>query len=563
MTSAAVARYRGALRYRDFRLLLSAFLVDQIGSWAYNVVLIVYVFDRTGSPTWVAATTAASWVPRMLFATFAGVVADRYERVRLLRISAGIALVLMAALAVVMFGDGPVLLVLALAAATATVGTVYLPTSGALVAEVVDEQDLAAANALLGVVENLVVVVGPAGGGVLLVLGRPAWGVVANCASFALTWLLLAAVRVRSRGSTAEDDIGLLRQLGAGIGALQRDATASTLVGFCALGTAVYGSSTVLYVPMSERFGTGSNGYSYLLAGAALGGVLGAVAVGRVDAPRLAPAILGGMLLLALPFAVTALTHSAVLGWALQVVSGSGMVVVDVLTLTALQRGLPNAVLSRVLGILETAALGAALVAGFLVAALLHAVGLTAALVVVGGGFAALALLGLPALTRADRRAAEAARVLVARARILDGLALFAATAQPMLERLASGVEERTAPAGTVVVREGDRADALWILVGGGVAVTSRGTGDRPVPIRRLVAPAYFGEIGLLRNLPRTATVTAVEPCTLWRISAGAFFDGMRGAQLSGALLSRTSAWLAITHPHLTRAETDGVLPPG
>src|SRR5690242_8085878 len=69
----AAGRYRDALRHRDFRRLAVAFLIDQIGGWAYNVVLIVWVFDRTHSPSWVAATTASGWVPRLLWSAYAGV----------------------------------------------------------------------------------------------------------------------------------------------------------------------------------------------------------------------------------------------------------------------------------------------------------------------------------------------------------------------------------------------------------------------------------------------------------------------------------------------------------
>jgi MFS family permease len=160
----------------------------------------------------------------------------------------------------------------------------------------------------------------------------------------------------------------------------------------------------VLYVPMSERFGTGSDGYSYLLTGAAIGGVLGAAAAGRLSrTTRLPAVILTGMLALALPFAATALTTAPLAGFLLQVISGGGMVLVDVFALTALQRDLPRDLLSRVVGILETVALGAAMAASFGVAALLRLTGLTGMLLIVGLGFAAVAVLGVPALARVTR----------------------------------------------------------------------------------------------------------------------------------------------------------------
>jgi MFS family permease len=398
------SRYRDVLRYRDFRVMLTAFLIDQIGSWAYNVVLIVYVYQRTGSTTWIAATTAAGWLPRILFSACAGVLADRFERTRTLLVSALLALVLMAAITAVMATGGPIVLVLLLAAAAAAVGTVYLPASGALIPEIVAEHDLAAANGLFGMLENLVVIAGPAIGGLLLLAGRPIWGIVLNLATFAAAAALIGRLRIRSTGTEADSGDRLTVQLAAGIQALRGNPQARTLVAFCALGTAVYGASTVLYVPMSERFGTGSAGYSYLLTAAAIGGVLGAAGAARLRARLPLPLIIvGGMLALALPFAATALTTSPELGFALQVLSGAGMVVVDVLTLTALQGNLPRDLLSRVIGILETVALGAAMAASFVVAALIRAFGLTDVLLIVGVGFAAIAVAGIGSLVRADR----------------------------------------------------------------------------------------------------------------------------------------------------------------
>ena len=424
------SRYRDVLRYRDFRVMLTAFLIDQIGSWAYNVVLIVYVYQRTGSTTWIAAATAAGWLPRILFSAYAGVLADRFERTRTLLVSALLALVLMAAITATMATGGPIVLVLLLAAATAAVGTVYLPASGALIPEMVAEHDLAAANGLFGMLENLVVIAGPAVGGLLLLAGRPICGIVLNLATFAAAASLIGRLRIRSTGTAADSGDRLAVQLAAGVRALRGNPQARTLVAFCALGTAVYGASTVLYVPMSERFGTGAAGYSYLLTAAAIGGVLAAAVAGRLRARLSLPLIIvGGMLALALPFAATALTTSPELGFALQVISGGGMVVVDVLTLTALQENLPRHLLSRVIGILETVALGAAMAASFVAAALIRAFGLTDVLLIVGVGFAAIAVAGIGSLVRADRPLASAANPAAEHAVAFEEPALLAAAA--------------------------------------------------------------------------------------------------------------------------------------
>jgi MFS family permease len=407
MTGSSAGSYRGALRHRDFRVMLTAFLIDQIGSWAYNVVLVVYVYDRTGSTAWIAATTAAGWIPRILFSAYAGVLADRFERTRTLLVSALLGLILMAAVALAVATNGPIAVILFLAAATAAAGTVYLPASGALIPETVGANDLAAANGLFGMLENLVVIVGPAVGGLLLLAGRPVAGILFNLTTFAAAAVLISRLRVRSTGTAGDSGERLVTQVAAGVSALRGNARARTLVAFCALGTAVYGASTVLYVPMSERFGTGADGYSYLLTAAAIGGVLGAAVAGKLSASaRLPMIIFGGIGSLALPFAATVLVGSPVVGFVLQVISGGGMVVVDVLALTSLQRDLPRDLLSRVIGILETAVLSAALVASFAVATLIREAGLTDTLLIVGLGFPAIAATGIRALVRADSRTA-------------------------------------------------------------------------------------------------------------------------------------------------------------
>ena len=169
----ARGRYRDALRHRDLRLLITSFLIDQIGSWSYLVVIGVYVFDRTHSTQWLAALAVCRWGPGLLLASYGGVMADRYERVTVLIVSSLVSTVLMTGMAVVVAVDAPVGLVLALSALASVALTPYRPASGALIPEVVGERDLAAANSIFSALENLVVVIGPGIGGLLLLTGQP------------------------------------------------------------------------------------------------------------------------------------------------------------------------------------------------------------------------------------------------------------------------------------------------------------------------------------------------------------------------------------------------------
>jgi hypothetical protein len=282
---------------------------------------------------------------------------------------------------------------------------VYLPVSGALIADTVTGGDLAAAGGLFGVLENLVVIVGPAIGGLLLLAGRPVWGIGLNLVTYALAAVLVSQMRVRSAAPAPDGQVHAIRQIVTGALALRRHPGPGMLAAFCVLGTAVYGASTVLYVPMSERFGTGADGYSYLLTAAAIGGVLGAVGAGKlgISVPR--PAVIGiSMGALALPFAATVLTTSPAVGFVLQVISGAGMAVIDVLAMASLRRDLPRDLLCRAIGIMEAAAIGAAMAASFAVADIIRWAGLSAALLIVGLGFSALALAGLWPLAAAGSR---------------------------------------------------------------------------------------------------------------------------------------------------------------
>jgi MFS family permease len=561
MASSARAGYRSVLRVRDFRLLITSALVDAIGGWAYSVVLIVYVFDRTGSTAWIVAATTASWLPRLLVSTYAGAVADRIERTFVMQASALGAFVSMTIAAMLIAHDAPVVLLLVMSVITSTCTSFNSPAARAIVPEVVAEKELASANALFGLVESVVVVAGPAVGGLFLLAKAPAAATVLNALSFLVAAQLAGSMRVRSRGTAGDEGESLLAQVGTGLAALRREPVALALVLFCALDSAVYGASTVLYVPMSLKFGTGSEGYSYLIASMALGGVLVAGLVSRLSASgRLAPVIVGGMCLLALPYAVTTFVDQPVVAAVLQVAAGAGMVIVDVLAVTALQRDLPREVLSRVFGVFETLVLAGILAASLGTSLLIRATDLRTTLLVVGLGVSGISVLGMGPLLRADRKAAAGLALLRPKIAMLEVLDLFASASRQTLEQLARACTEQRVETGDVVVREGETADALYVLVEGEVDVRARGEGARTHHLRTMGPRTYFGEIGLLRGVPRTATVRATEPSLLWRISA----DDFRAALDSGAsasMLNVASSRLARSHPKLAAESAVVVLP--
>ncbi len=545
----ARARYRDALRQRDYRLLITAFFIDSVGGWAYNVVLIVYVFERTGSPTWISVFLAASWVPKMLLAPYAGLLADRHERKKIMLGSALAALTVMSAITVLVFLDAPLILILLLAIALAASVTPYNPAAQALLIDAVGERDLPAANALFLTLESLVIVIGPAIGGALLLTGEPVTAMALNALSFLVTALIVVRIHTRSQGGALQETSeSQTRQLTAGLRALRAEPVAAVLLLYCLLCTAVAGTTAVLFVALSQQFGTGTEGYAYLLVGFALGGVLSASVTNRLATGVLAPAVLGGMLLLSLPYVVAIWVTGPVVGTLLQIVAGAGMVVVDVLAITALQRQMPRAVMSRVFALLDTGAYAASIVASFAAAALLQATDLRTTLLVLGLGFAAVSIVGIRPLVLADRRSAAAVAALQSRIALLQELDLFAALPRTALEELARTFEEVDAEPGTVLIREGDAPDALWILLTGRVDVDSQGASEVDQQLPPMGPGSYFGEIGLLRGVPRTATVRAVEPCTLYRIAAEPFLEAVQGGRASSSLLAMANVRLTRSH---------------
>ncbi|MGN6176469.1 MAG: MFS transporter [Streptosporangiaceae bacterium] len=544
--TAARSRYRDALRHGDLRLLIASFVVDQIGSWSYIVVISVYIFDRTHSTQWLAAVGVCRWLPGLLLASYGGVIADRYERTTVLIVSSLVSAVLMSGMAVVVAADGPVGLILALVALSAVALAPYRPAAGALTPEIVGEKDLAAANSIFAALENLVVVIGPAIGGLLLLTGQPVISVAVNAASFAIAAGVIARLRVRSRGGATDGNA--LEQWAAGLKALGAQPVALAIILFCALDSAVYGASSVLYVPLSVRLGTGPNGYSYLLAGVALGGVLGAGLANRLSSTsRLAPVMMGALCLQALPFLATVPVRWPALACALQVVSGAGMVIVDVLAITSLQRDMPRDVLSRVLGVFDTLVLGGILLASLATGVLLAHADVTVALIAVGVGVPVIAVAGLPTLLRADRGSAAVAERLRPRVELLSVLDLLAGADRSTLERLAAAAEKVVLPAGRVVMREGDKADDLWVLVQGELSVNAAGGGPVARELEPVTAPGYVGELGLLHNIPRTATVRTRRESTLLRIDGGEFLDALQSSRPSPSLLSVAGARMART----------------
>jgi MFS family permease len=554
------AAYRQALSNRDFRLLVLALSQSSMGDWAYNVALVVYVYDKTHSPAWVAAATIGRMVPRLLASLYAGVIAEKFERVRIM-VRADLArAVIMAVMAVVAGLDGPAWLLIALAGVLAAVGSVYEPATAAMVPQLLGEEQLAAGNALTETINNVAIVVGPAVGALVLLIGAP-WVVLGlDAVTFLLSALLVRRLAARSVPTDVTSAGGPVRQVMVGVNAIVHSSAATILVAFPVLTTLLYGVDSVLFVFLSrDRLGTQATGYGYLLVALGVGGIIASAFVNRLAAmPRLSAVLAFGMVAYCAPTALLVLVHAPWLAFVIEVVRGIATLLVDVLAITALQRSLAPELISRVFGVFWAVALAGLAVGALITPILLRAVGLDNALLIAGLAVPVGVLAVYPRLVAVDRVAGERAHQLAPRMVVLENLQIFAAAPRTVLERLAAAATEVTAAPGEVIIAEGSPADAFFVLHSGVVEILA--AGERyatPQVIRTLEAPAYVGEIGLIEQIPRTATVRAVGDCQLWRIDGDEFLAALSESSPSRLLIQGLAGRLATTHPSRSSSLTE------
>jgi MFS family permease len=496
------------------RLLLAffAFRAVETGSW---VAILLYAYEATG-PATVGIVALAQLLPAAVIAPVAGTLGDRFPRLRVLALGY---LTFGSLLALVGVGilagwDPPFVYLLAIGAGTSL--TVARPAHNALLPGLsTSTEELTAANASTSIAEAAGVLAGPLLVALILVVAGPGEALVVMAATMLVGAALVVSLRslgravdtgpVASLGPTLHDGAGPF----AGFAALAADRDARLIVGVLAAVTLMIGVTDVLFVLVAlELFKTGESGAAILSAALGAGGILGgAMAFLLIGQPRIAPIIALCAAIWGVTFALMGLVNSGALAPLLLVVGGTGLAVLDVAGRTILQRAVPDEVLARVFGVLEGLNMAALALGSVLVSLVTGLIDLRAA-VVVFAAFLPLAVgLAFPWLRAIDRRALVPTRALG----LLRRLPLFEALDPPVLEGLARSATWVSPSAGDVLIREGDHGDRYYVLESGAVRITRDGQ-----YLLDLDAPGDgFGEIALLRDVPRTATVTALSGSSL------------------------------------------------
>lgn len=521
---------RSALR----RVLLAYFFFNA-SEWATWVAMLVFAYQRGGT-TAAGGVALIQLVPAMFVAPLGSVLGDELPRARALGLGYLAQAVTMAATAIALFADLPLWVVYPLAAASASAVTLSRPVHHAILPELAETpQELTASNSASGTLEGMSLFVGPVVSGALLV-EHGAWAVFAVAAgaqllASALTIRLPARRERAARGPR----VSVVADALEGVRALRREPGALLLIGMVGAQQIVVGMLDVLAVLLAlEVLKMSEAGPGMLTAAAGIGTLIGAVAtVILIGRPRLAPALLLGVVLTGAPLAVVGIVPRVALALVLLLVCGVGQAFFNVAGRTLLQRTVDDDVLSRVFG-LQEGLMMAGLAIGALLAPILVAVFGSQGAFVAAGVFLPLAGVATWGRLRAlDARA----RAPGAELPLLRSIALFKPLDPQVLERLSWNLIPMDVGAGTVVITQGDPGDRFYVLVEGRAEVTANG-----VPVATLGPGDYFGEIALLRDVPRTATVTALDGLHLLALERDEFLSAVTGSRVAAEEADREAA---------------------
>jgi MFS family permease len=514
---------REAMRNRSIRRAELAWLIGIAAQWTYLVAILVYAYDIGGV---VAAGLASTlrMLPAAFLAPLVTGIADRLPPGRvLLGVHAGRAVAVGLAALVVVAGLPPQLVFVAIVL-EGVIACLHRPTTLALMPALArSPQELVATNALTSSGEALGTLVGPALGGVLLAIGGPGVAFASTAVAFALAALTVTAIDARRPVAAANAaPAGRLRQTLAGFAALRAHPSAGALVALFSVQTFVRGILTVLLVAVSvELLRLGEAGVGYLNSAIGAGGLVGAfLTLALVARRHLALPFSASLAMWGLPIIGIGVVAEPVVAFILLCLLGLANATLDVSGLSLVQRSVPNAVRARAFGAFEgIATLTFGL--GSLVAPLLvELLGVRGALVLSGSVLPVLAIVSVGVVRRAD----DDAVVPHDRLDLLRGVPMFEPLPMTMLELIAGGLVEERHVSGTEVIRQGEAGDCWYLVVGGSAAVVRD---DRLVA--ELDRGDGFGEIALLSQRPRTATVRATEPLHLYRLPRMVFLEAITG----------------------------------
>ncbi len=530
------------------RRVLTAYALFVLCEYLMWIAILVYAYDQ-GGPTTAGLVVLVQLVPAALLAPVLAPLADRRSPVLLL--AGGYlaqAVTAVATAALIFAGAAPALVYLGAVLSSVAVTTTR-PAQAALLPSVSRQvSELTGANAVIGWLEGVSVMLAGATSALILSFGSVAHVCAFAGALHALALLLVMPSRLPSTaGDVASEEPG---HAPSGFAILRQEPPVRLMVGLLGAEYTVVGALDVLFVVLAiDVLDAGEPWVGYLNMAYGAGGVVLGAAAALLVGRRLGPVIMVTALGLGTALALSGLTTVPALVVVLLVAVGGGRALFDVATRALLQRAVPADRIARVFGVAE----------GLMMAGIALGATIVPVLVALGGSALALAGVGalLPVLVafRARRlvRLDQHAHVPVVEIALLRSLSLFRLLPPPVVEGLARALEPVRFEPGVPLVAEGEEGDCYFAIAEGEVDVSRSGT-----PIGRLGRGDGFGEVALLRSGRRTATVVAASPVLAYRLDREEFL-----AAVTGHVPTLESAVAGVRATEEGDARRDGETDPG
>jgi len=501
---------------RSLRRLNLALVGSVIGDWAFSVAISVYAYNDGGA-TALGLISVVRFLAMAVLAPLLATLADRFDRRLVMFCADVVRVVLVLASGWIVIADGPSLPVYALSVLIGLAGMVFRPAQAAILPSLATSpSELTAANVASSTINSIGFFVGPAVGGLLLAVADIGAVFAFNALTFVWSAIMVLGVRPVTGSHDAPDqeaedsgddddtgDSGAFGGMFAGVGDGYRvilgNRDLRLIVALYVAQTVVAGCSAVYEVAIAlDLLGLEDSGVGVLNAALGVGGLIGgAVALVLSQRGRLSRDFGVGVVLWVAPLLLVVAVPSLPSALLAMMLIGVGNSLVDVNGETIVQRLVPDEVLGRVFGALDSAAIGGMALGAALMPLLMVTVGLRNGLLVISISVTALVLVSIRGLRRVDRIALAPDGLETLRA-----VPMLSVLPDHAIERLARMSERMTLPAGHMVFEQGDEGDRFYIIESGEVEVSKVGE-----PVARLGATGSFGEIALLRDVPRTASV--------------------------------------------------------
>ena len=523
-----------AIRNENVRRVELAWGAAIAAEWAHFVALGVFAYQEGGTAA-VGIAGLVRLLPAAVVAPFAASLGDRFRRERFLLTLTLLGAGALAASAAAALANDRVL-VFAFASVVGLASTLIRPALQALLPSLArTPEELIASNGATSTIESIGTLVGPVFAGVFVSLADVAAVFVLGAAALLAGAVLLARVSVESRvGLTGEiDRESLRRMITDGFRTVVRARSARLVVGLIVAQTFVRGCLNVLIVVAAfQVFDGGAAQVGYLTAAIGAGGLIGALGAMTLGGRRLAAPFGLSLVFWGAPITLMAPRPYFAAAVVLLAIVGAANSVEDVTVFTLLQRLVPNEMLTRVLGLVWGLAMGGVAIGSIAAPAIVKAIGPRPAFVFVGSILPLLALLTYRQLVEIDRTVAPAPEL-----ELIDHVPMFSPLSIATKEQVAASLLPISVPAGEVVIRAGEAGDRFYIVADGELDIDANG--------RHTTAyeADYFGEIALLRDVPRTATVKAAVDSKLYVLRRADFLSAVTGhsaARAAGEAIAAT-----------------------